>query len=416
MWPFKTKAKIYNTGLGFNAFGNQTHSFTKLFTANQNNTLLLDYFNNISEVAAPIMKYSDGAARMKFKTNIPEVEKLLNNPNYYQDFNQFLSLLIIYKRLFGNSVINFISSTDILTAKSKPIEAFVMSPQRMKISTENSTNILSNKILEYKFSFSDLRTDKSISVNPENILHLKNANPNVISNQYLFGISKYAGVYRNIESIIEGYGAKVMLYKNGPRLVITGKATGEFASMSSSEDIKKVQDRMSMYGFGEGKYQNLITDVPLDVRSVSLNVGQLQILENNASDFQRICDAQGIDSRVFSDLKGSTFSNKEAALNDFWNGSFKGEIDSTFESIREYLSKFWPNLELIPDYSQIAAIVAESQKEKDRILKEAEKGLITRNEYLERIGQEKRPEKEFNELYFLTSNGWTNGRETSKDI
>ena len=86
--PFKKKnidfigelQPINRTAL-FQPFGKTSYNFQRLFTIQQNNRLLIEYFNNIAEVAAPVMKYVDGASQIKINCNIPEVEKLLLNPN-----------------------------------------------------------------------------------------------------------------------------------------------------------------------------------------------------------------------------------------------------------------------------------------------------------------------------------------------
>lgn len=420
MWnPFRKKSSItigekplYISGF-FAGFGSSTIKFNEIYTAQQNNNLLILYFNTLAEVAAPPLKYADGAAQITLDTENKEVKKLLANPNYYQGFNEFFSLLVLYKRLFGEAIIDATTPIKIGEAK-KPDSLYLLSPQYISIKTTKEQDFRTNIIEQYIFDCKE-RNKKILEIDPDKILHLKEVNPNFKNNQFLFGESRYAGAYRNIESIIEGYGAKVNLYKNGPRLIITGKSQGEFASMGKSEDIKTVQEAMKKYGAGADKYNNLITDVPLDVTNASLNVGQMQILPNNQSDFDRLCDAQGIDSKIFS--KEAKFEDKRSALKDFYNNAFRSEIDSTVNDIQTYLQRWWPDLnDLTPNYSQISEIVQANNEESERLLKDAEKGLMTRNQYLIAIGKEERKEPEFNELYFLTGAGWvpltqTNGTQ-----
>lgn len=411
MWnPFRKKSfvtigakPIYHPGF-FAGFGSSSVQFKKIFEASQNNDLLILYFNTLAEVAAPVLKYADGAAQVTLDTQNEEVKKLLSKPNYYQGFNEFFSLLALHKRLFGESIIDASTSLKLGQEEKKPNSLFVWSPQFTSIKLKDEKDFRINNIDKYIFDSKEM--DRNIlSVDPDKILHLKEVNPNFKRNQYLFGESRYAGAYRNIESIIEGYGAKVNLYKDGPQLIITGKGQGEFASTSSRENIKNVQDAMKKYGMSKGKYRNLITDVPLDVKNASLNVAQMQILQNNQSDFDRLCDAQGINSKIFS--KDTKFEDAESALSDFYNNSFRSEIDGITRDFQTYLQRWWPDLDdLTPDYSQISEIVQANNQEAERLLRDAEKGLITRNEYLEAIGKETRKEKEFNELYFLTATGW----------
>ncbi len=410
MWPFKNKSSvhigekpIYPTGF-FTGFGSSSVQFKQIFEARQNNDLLILYFNTLAEVAAPVLKYADGAAQVTFDTENKEVKKLLSKPNYYQGFNEFFSLLVLYKRLLGESVIDAITSIKFGVNEKKPIELFIWSPQYTSIKLTSEKDFRVNNIEKYIFDSKE-RDKLILSVDPEKILHLKEVNPNFKNNQHLFGESRYAGNYRNIESIIEGYGAKVNLYKDGPQLIITGKPQGEFAATSTKENINVVHEAMKKYGMSKGKRRNLITDVPLDVFNASLNVRQMEILPNNASDFDRLCDSQGINSKIFS--KDTKFDDAESAISDFYNNPFRSEIDGITRDFQTYLQRWWPDLDdLKPNYSQISEIVKANNQENERLLKDAEKGLITRNEYLEKIGQKPRTDKEFNELFFLTTTGW----------
>lgn len=415
--PFKSsKSQIYREPF-FLSFGSSV-SFKKIFTASQDNKLLIEYFNNVAEVAAPPLKYADGAAQVTLDTENQEVKDLLIKPNYYQGFNEFFSLLVLYKRLLGNSIIDAFTPEKMNGSgivEKKPTDLFLLSPEYTGIKIKEGTQDFRDNIIDKYIFDSKQEKVKPLEVEPDKILHLKEVNPNFKNNQYLFGESRYAGCYRNIESIIEGYGAKVNLYRNGAQLMITGKSQGEFASMGKSEDIKIVQDRMKKYGFGDDKFKYLITDVPLDVKNVSLNVAQLQILQNNQSDFDRLCDAQGINSKIFS--KDTKFEDAESALSDFYNNAFRSEIDAIVKDLQTYLQRWWPDLDdLKPNYSQISEIVQANNEENERLRIDSEKGLMTRNEYLLAIGKKERSEPEFNKLYFLTTTGWAPLTETIQNV
>jgi len=406
-WPFKKKNVIYNESM-FTGFGASTVVWNQVYKSQQDNNLLVDYFNNVAEVAAPVLKYSDGASQIGFKTNITEIETLLNNPNYYQGFSEWFSQVILYKRLFGESIINMLVASKLnqdFSTSRKPTNLYNLSPQftNIKLTELNKRDFRDNTIEKYIFD-SDENNVLALEIDPEFILHLKESNPNFVNNQYLFGESRYAGCSKNIQSIVEGYSAKVNLYKNGPRLIITGKSQGDFSSANTSDNVENVQKKLEKYGRGEGQYQNMMTDIPLSVYNASLNVRDLQLNENNQSDFDRLCDAQGLDSKIFS--KEAKFEDKKSALKDFYNNSFRAEIDSTFNDIENYLKTWWSDIELTPDYSQISEIVEANNEENRRLLEDAEKGLMTRNEYLEAIGKGLVLLPEFSEYFVYDGKTW----------
>jgi len=411
--PFKSKQLTFDGVLQplnrksiFQPFGFSTYNFQKLYQIQQNNTLLIDYFNNIAEVSAPVMKYVDGASQIKVTTNIPEVDKLLLNPNNYQSWDDFFSLAILYKRLLGNTIINAFAPIDLFTATTKPKQLFILSPQFTAIQVKENKDWRQTIIEKYVFDSSEVNKE-AISTDPELILHLKESNPNFLNNQYFYGESRFCACGKNIESITNSYGAKIKLYTSGPRLIITGKSQGEFAAANVSDNIEVVQKAMSRYGTGADQYPNLVTDIPLDVFNASLNVQQLQLNENNAADFQRICDAQNMDSKIFSDSTNSTYNNKKEAEKSFYNNGFKSEINGSITDIMEWLKKWWPNLEYTIDYSGISQITEANIEENNRMLEDCKLGLMTRNQYNLAIGKEEILEPEFNEYrIFVPTQGW----------
>ena len=408
MWPFKKKSLQYLgdfqpiqrtslfTGFGLNNFG-----FSNLYQIQQNNELLIYYFNNIAEVAAPIMKYFDGASQVKFTSNIPEVDKLLNNPNHYQGWDDFISLAVLYKRLLGNCIINGLTTVDLTTSRIAPKQLFLLTPQFTSITVSENYDWRMNTIKNYAFNSLEAKR-KALEIDPLAILHLKEANPNFLNNQYYYGESRYCSCAKNIECISASYETKADLYQ-GPQLIITGKPQGEFGSANQTSDIATVQAAMKKYGSKPGQYKNIVTDIPLDVTKASFNVAELQLNENNLADFQRLCDVQNIDSKVFSDPKSSTYNNKKEALKDFYNNGFKSEMDGIFADLEQWLKNWWPNLELIPDYSGIQAIVEANIEENQRLLEDCKLGILPRNQYLISTGQEIESNEEFNELYSYNS-------------
>jgi len=225
----------------------------------------------------------------------------------------------------------------------------------------------------------------------------------------LYGISKLVSASKNIRSLESGYGAKVGLYENGPSVIITGKTQGEFASMNmqSEESVNQVQERFNKkYGLQENQYRIMATDIPLDVKMISMDFGQLQLNENNTRDFERICALFDVDSLVVGASSGSTFSNKETAEKSFYNGSFRRNIEDIIHNLTSLIQRFDPSLVLKPSYVNISQIVEEQKKWDEQLLSLTEKGLMTRNQYLEETGWASVNVPEFNEYYTYSGMGW----------
>lgn len=412
MWPFKKKSlnfigdfqPISRTSL-FTYFGISRHQFQNLYEIQQNNNLLIYYFNNIAEVAAPVLKYVDPASQVKFNCNIPEVEKLLSKPNSYQSWDELFSLAVLHKRLLGNAIFNGMSGVDLKTSRNMPKQLYLLSPQFVSIIVSQERDWRLTKIQKYIFDSREVNRE-ILEIDPISILHLKESNPNFNNNQFYFGESRYCSCSKNIECITSAYNTKANLY-DGPQLIITGKQQGEFAAANQSENIKMVQEAMKKYGNKPGQYKNIITDIPLDVFKASFNVAELQLNENTRADFNRLCDAQNIDSKVFSDSTNATYANKQEAEKAFYTISFKSEIDSMFKDLENWLKTWWSGLELTPDYSGIHQITEASITENQRLLEDCKLGLMTRNQYNEATGRDIVQLSEFNEYrVYIPNSGW----------
>lgn len=423
-WPWNKSTKSAYTNTPFWYGFSKTFNFNKIYTTKQNNDLLVKYFNEVAEFAAPILKYLDGTKQIKIEASIPEVQALIDKPNYYQTGLENFSQYILFYLVFGESVTNFISARRALSGV-KPVSLFNISPQFMGIKTKQDKyrpqdkDFRTDEIVSYLFN-QDRQGLSTLVIEPKDILHLKECHPNFEDTQYLFGESRAASCYMAIESIREGYGAKTNLYSNGPRTYITGKSQGEFTSINETEDIDQLQKRLKKYGWDKDSYNTFLTDKALDVTVASMNVAQLQINENNASDFDTICNAFGIDSKAFSYYKGTTFANKKEALKDFYNNSFRSVIDIAVNAREKALKRWWPDLELRVNYSQITEIVEAELEEKDRLFENVKIGLMTRNQYLEQTGQDRISLPDFDKYHVFSGNTWIslepndNGDETSE--
>jgi phage portal protein BeeE len=424
MWPFKRKSinqtinkssDLLRTNYILNTFGTNTVVWDKYIQSGQNDLLLIEKYNSIAEVSAPINKYAVTSKQVivdTFKMVGKELKPVIDSDHIKIAVEKFWSensdKLMIYKKLLGNVYINRFEYNNPLSGQK--VLFSLLPSQYTKIIPEqkNNADIRTNKAKAYLVSIDSNHTD--VTIDAKDILHIKELSPNADNFNYLYGYSPLISCGKNITSIEAGYGAKVSLYQNGPRGIVTGKSQGEFAAanIQSNEDVLDVQKRFnSEYGMQTGQFAWLFTDIPLDVQLISYNNSQLQILENNKADVNRICGALNIDPRaVFSD-ENNTFDNVKQANRGFLVQSFKSEIDNIFIQLSKYISESYPGYVLKANYSNITEIVDALKENNIEILEQCEKGLLTRNEYFERIGERTIDYPEFNEYATFYNGIWS---------
>jgi hypothetical protein len=282
----------------FNWLGTNKIYFNNYAIDLQANHKLIEKFNTLTEIAAPILKHAESARYVIPELFIKQASgklKLVNEKHpYYKPvqafWSKYIDLLVIQKLLLGNYYISVLEygTVDSLM-KPIPQEFILLPPQNTLIKITKPVDFRSPEILSYDVIFEE--TNQKYEFEPKNTIHVKQNNPLYKNEAYLYGISKLVSASKNIRSLESGYGAKVGLYENGPSVIITGKTQGEFASMNmqSEESVNQVQERFNKkYGLQENQYRIMATDIPLDVKMISMDFGQLQLNENNTRDFERI--------------------------------------------------------------------------------------------------------------------------------
>lgn len=414
---FKPKVKksvTNNSQFLLSTIGANRVIWDKYVLSKQNDLLLIDKYNSLAEVSAPINKYAITAPQVTidvFKKIGQRLKPIDELDPFKIEINRFWSnysdLMLIYKKLLGNVYINIFEYENPI--EGRKLNLTLLPSQYTKIVPEKQDNIDIRNIQIKEYYVEIDNNHKALQIPANNVLHIKESNPKADNQSYLYGFSKLLSVAKNIQSIEAGYGAKVGLYTNGPRGIVTGKQQGEFAAanIQSNEDVKEVQKRFNdEYGLQEGQFAWMFTDIPLDVSVISMNVQQLQINENNAADFEKICGALNVDPRAIGSQAGNTFDNVRAANEYFLTQAFKSEIDNLIRVFDAFIKKFRPEFILKPNYSNIPEIIKAIRAGDDELLELTKLGLYTRNEYFERIGERTISEEQFNEFYSYYKGTW----------
>lgn len=419
---FKPKVKksiTNNSQFLLSTIGANRVIWDKYVLSKQNDLLLIDKYNSLAEVSAPINKYAITAPQVTidvFKKIGQRLKPIDELDPFKIEINRFWStysdLILIYKKLLGNVYINIFEYENPI--EGRKINLALLPSQYTKIVPERQDNIDIRNIQVKEYYVEIDNNHKALQIPAKNVLHIKESNPKADNQSYLYGFSKLLSVAKNIQSVEAGYGAKVGLYTNGPRGIVTGKPQGEFAAanIQSNEEVKEVQKRFNdEYGLQNGQFAWLFTDIPLDVSVISMNVQQLQINENNAADFEKICGSLNVDPRAIGSQAGNTFENVREGNRFFLTQAFKSEIDNLVKVFDSFIKKFRPEFILKPNYSNIPEIVAAIRAGDDELLELTKLGLYTRNEYFERIGERTVNDEEFNEYYSFYKGTWYNVTE-----
>lgn len=376
----------------------------------QNDIVLIDMYNSVPELAAPIDYISTQFAALEFKfikrqankkekdVSLPEFEALFYNPNPYQNNSKFLKTACIQYYLQGNVYINILKGVGL----NKPSYLFLLPPQHVtpifKQMQYNSVdpnadfrfNEVTSYQLEYGYSF-----NKTITA--EEIIHISDSQVDFDNGKYIKGQSAaYRGIMAT-KAIKAGYEAKYAFYKNRGALGLFVNNDPDGVQLNPKEKDELLNNLKNKFGLKEGQHLFNYVNHNLNYLNISPDFSGLQINQNNEADTRAICKAiKGFPPSLLMDNRIALLRNEPETDRRLFKNIVVPFAYDFCEALSIGLGLSKDNIWLVPDLEKIEALKPDQQREEgildtkqSRLERLYELRLITGDFLLESVGIEK---------------------------
>jgi len=285
---------------------------------------------------------------------------LLEKPNEYQSFSEFIESVVGYKLICGNS---YVWANRLENGKVQ--ELVVLPPQYVAIISDGTINGVEG------YSFTLVGWDY---LDVKDVIHLKYFNPYFDTNgSQLYGLSPLQAAYRTVQRSNDAKDTSVgMLQNQGPKGILYADESNNFGV---EEAGKLKEDFYNQYGTKNKIVQNagqiLIAGAKLGWVNMGLSPVDLQLLESEKITLRELCNVYGVNSALFNDPDNKSYNNmKEAkkemltqvvlpelvAIRDALNRFFKVEIGNGFYI--DFDITVFPELQ--EDMKELSAILSQS--------------------------------------------------------
>lgn len=334
-------------------------------------------------------------------------EKLLRQPNPIQNQQQFFKQLYIYNKVNGFCFVMKNYGSNMEGTGYPPSSMYVLPYWLTEIDLpyKNYNDLELDDILDNVWLTAN-NGDKRIKIPKENLMLIKDTTGD-LDDRYYLPISKVALNQYPISTIVSAAEADITLIQNkGAIGILSNKAQDDAGHQPMEESEKEaIQQQFSKYGLTRSQWQMIITNANIDYTPMAFNVRDLMLHETYAKGIKDLCDAFGYPYELLSHSERKNLSN----VNSFDKILYQNTIIPEGNDIAMQmemglgLNKLSTPLIINFDYSHIQALQkSDEEKGKGRkALNEAykmewENGLITRNMWLEGIGEEPVQMEEFN--------------------
>lgn len=203
-----------------------------------------------------------------------------------------------------------------------------------------------------------------------------------------------------VSNIIAAYKSRnTLITKRGAIGILSNETKdGDSGSAPLRPQAKtELQDEFKRYGLVGQAYQVIISDANLKWQQMGLPTKDLMLFEEIQDNINRLCEIYGYPVGLMAQQKQSTFSNKQTDRRDFIENTIMPESKSRDEQLsRGLFGEAEPDLMICTDFSKLTVLQEDKKLAADAHSAEATaceksylKGVMTKNEWRERMGLER---------------------------
>jgi Phage portal protein len=384
--------------------------FISCFKGAYSDANVLMMFKLLPEVFAPIdgiaKRVCNGRFVVKRVSNDEIVyskknlNRLLENPNPLQKWNDFVYNAIVYK-LCGNRYI-YTNIPDTLSFDYNNISSvWALQPQytdiHLKSIQPDIFNITSSSDLidYYQVDYNG----RPIKIDPRFVNHDSPLNIDVADNSNpLKGISPLVADEYPMANLCAVYEARNVIYvKRGPLGAMVSRKGDEsgMIALKQGEKDQVIQDIQSAYGLSHGKSPLAIIGEPVDFLKYGADIKDLEPFQETMVSSYAIASTLSYPKELLPSEKQSTYENQKSAE----IGLYQNVIIKEGKELASILTKAWGLLDqglyIDVSYDHIEILQADKKLEADTFNTKStaitnlyNQGFITKNQGLVMLGQE----------------------------
>lgn len=294
--------------------------------------------------------------------------RLVKDPNYYQSWQELIRANYAYYNILGNSYLYGIEADGfggrITSLFNLPAEKTVID-----LAFDKSLPNWINEVKGYVVSIGGTE----YPLKPETVLHNRNISLRYDSGAWVYGISKYIPGDKINNELRAIYDAKASIIEHRGALGIISNDS-EFPDLEQTQIVK---DRLKQqFGLSGDQDKFIVTTQKLSWQQMSLNVQELQLIENAKYSFEKLCQLSEFDPVIFT-ADGSTFANKTEAIKDLYKNVIKTDVDDLYDTLNEWLSPLYGGDKIVPDWNKVQELENDKKIFTDMLTKQIEYSLIT---------------------------------------
>jgi len=341
---------------------------------------LVRLFHEVAEIYAPTSIIADRVAGANWQlrklsddsivTNNKYMERLMQQPNPIQNWQDFIQMSEIYELITGKSYIYAnvptgmqVSYRNIATLINLPSDGVQI--QLQPILKLLSATTKEDLIQHYLCSdgWNGLNT-----IMPEFVLYSKFSS--IESRDYgIIGKSPLLSAQKAVSNLLAVYSARNVIYtKRGALGMLVSKKGDDtgLQPLTANEKKRAIDDYNNTYGVTNSKSPVGITDVPLEFIKIAATIQELEPFTETEHDAAAIYATYKVPRELMPRQEGSKYENQAAAEKSVYENVVIPRAQKKAQSLTNFLKLNEMGMYLHADFSHVN-VLQENKKEKAEV-------------------------------------------------
>lgn len=239
--------------------------------------------------------------------------------------------------------------------------------------------------------------DQAVNFSKDEIVHIRYFNPNFdVSGSQLYGQSPLEAALKTIQSSNEGTNAKIKAFINGGMHgLLSSKDPNQILTVEQVSQLKNlIENKIT----GSNNSMGITpTNGMVEYQQIGMSPADLQILQSLQFDADALCKVFGVDPILFN-TDTASYNNKKEAYKALINNAVVPLLNLINDALNEAIMD--SEKEVVYDISHFPELQTDLKEQVDS-LKNAD--WLTPNEKREKMGLEKMPMAEMDNIYIPSS-------------
>lgn len=270
-----------------------------------------------------------------------DLQRLIDNPNPDIDFSEMVEHMINSLDIAGNEYWTIVKGG---LSGRKPIEIWPLDPRGMAIQGGEDTRLIKS----YKYTAPS--GGKSRPIDSDDIVHIKNANPE----SFLFGMPTVLASGRGVDIYREARDAQKASFEN--------RGLHDFAVIldtnTTPEQLDRIKNTYEERASGAKNNRKPLFSTR-DVKPLSAAPAEMDYINTVESVVTEICSVMGVPPSMIGYMQDATLANFDTAKKVFWENGMTPLLSRVSRQLTHQLAKqFGDEWAIQPDLSNVKALQA----------------------------------------------------------